>query len=118
MASLPIDQHIQAAIGRTVDRLAAGRITRDAAIAEIAMSVASAHLERTPAERMERDSTMFLAKFDEYGGDRWAAGKVGAFYGQDPLDCERIAQRVRKLDRDRRTGLPSRRRGRPQKIPN
>ena len=118
MVAAPSDQ-LAATIERALRRALAAGLRQDGCVAEIASAVlklqAEVRAEVTTAERMERDSAMFLAKFDDYGGDRWAAGKVGAHFGQDALDCERIAQRVRKLARDRKAGHQSRPRGRPPK---
>ena len=115
----PSDQMLSAAIEHAVRQALAAGLRQDALVSEITAAVlnlqAESRSEVTAAERMERDSAMFLAKFDGYGGDRWAAGKVGAFFGHDPLDCERIAQRVRKQARNRKAGHQSRPRGRPPK---
>ena len=114
LVAAPADEWI-AIVERAVSGVLAGQITKASAVAAIAAAVAMSHLDQTPAARMSQEAAAFLRKFDEYGGDRWAAGKVGAFFGRDPLDCERISQRTRKLARERKADRPARPRGRPQK---
>jgi hypothetical protein len=103
MADTSSLDEMNATIERALGLVSVGQLAVDEARQVIARAVVRAHLESTPAQQDAQRAAMYLAKFDELGADRWAASKVGKYYGRDPLEVERIAQHVRKLDRDRKT---------------
>ena len=118
MVAAVSDPMLSATIDRMVGQFAVGVLSRTELVASIVSAAAETRLERTTAEREAEQAARYLAKFDEYGGDRWAAGRVGGHFGQDPIQCQHIAQHVRALVRARKAGREARPRGRPQNKAN
>jgi len=104
---------IRRAVAQAVQRAVDGAISVGAAVDQALAAVAERHAATTAAQTLRQESAALLAAYDRRGGGRNAAMAVAKAFARDrydPLELERIAQRVRALARGRKTKPKKKRR--------